>query len=149
MMSSFDHFTSSPNDGLQQYLPKRKSETTAFESLSNLSLRIVIEHFNQFCSEASLYPELFLKILQVLPVETVDHRIGAEFIHCESFYKTASTKIYGNGTCVVDSHGQSWKRLYFEKIIVELLEKRTTNVWSTDELLQIVRDMYLSMISNL
>jgi hypothetical protein len=115
-----------PED-INQYLPKRECQTVSFKSLSKRTLDVVVEHFNKLCTKTtsekqiSPSPQTLDQILKVLPIDKLEHAVGAEFVDCESFYKRVSVEKYGNGKCILESHGLSWKRLYFEKLLCNLL----------------------------
>ncbi len=135
------------SESFAQYLPKREEEKNEFVTLYQRALHVVTQNFNRLCSKASiLSPQLFFTILKELPVEVVDHCVGSEFIHCEEFYKRASIDRFGRGKCIVECHGHSWKRLYYELILNELLAQIETPVDSNHELFRIVSYYYFTFI---
>lgn len=123
-MSEINDSKPTRHEDIDQYLPKRKRESLSSKSLFQLSLDVVIEHFNKFFSKSEkISPHLLLKILEVLPDEKVEYDVGADFVNCESFFKRASIGRFGSGKCIIECHGFSWKRLYYEMILQELLTK--------------------------
>ena len=123
-MSNDKELKSTRREGIDQYLPKRKCKSLSSKSLFQLTLDVVVEHFNEFCSKAkSIPPNLLLKILEILPDDKLEYAIGADFVGCEKFFKRASIDRFGSGKCIIECHGLSWKRLYYEMILQELLSK--------------------------
>lgn len=115
------------NDTVSQYLPKREAKAVpSFKSLSARTLEVVMDNFNELCSTkkiSSIAPKLLRQILNAIPFDKIDHGVGAEFVHSEDFYKRASVERYGHedGKCILECHGLSWKRLYYERLLCELL----------------------------
>jgi hypothetical protein len=136
------------SESFAQYLPKREELKIESNTLYQRALNVVTQNFNILCSKASIVsPQLFCKILKELPVQVVDHCIASEFIHCEDFYRRASIDRFGNCKCIVECHGHSWKRLYYELILNELLTRMAPGD-SSLELFKIVSYYYLILIRN-
>ena len=143
-MTSIQNFESFHNDDVRLYLPKVEAKAApSFKSLSTRTLEVVVDNFNELCTKTStIPPKLLMKILQAIPPGKVEYSVGAEFVHCEDFYKRASTEKYGNGKCILGSHGLSWKRLYYEKLFCELLGGEIREEINDVEFLDIVSERY-------
>lgn len=127
-----------------RYFPKRKEDLNSPDSLYRRSLDVVIKDFNNLCRCASSKsPALFLKILNEVSIQNVDHYIGADFIHSECFYRKAALKRFGDGKCIVESHGLSWKRLFYEMMLAEMLVEVNKTSGSKNDLIGMVR-LFLS-----
>jgi hypothetical protein len=113
------------SEGIKQYLPQKNLDETSSESLFQLTLDFVAQHFNEYGSQVSkIAPQLLNQILNELDIQHVDSHVGAEFIHNEHFFKRAALQTYGSGKCVTECHGLSWKRLYYERMLQDMLMNR-------------------------
>lgn len=120
--------------GVQQFLPKRKPNIASFQSLSSRCLDVLVSNFNELFSveqednkkhtnKERIPASNFVDILEALPSDKLDTHVGAEVVHNEDFWKRAALQTFGCSKCVIESHGLSWKRLYFEKYLSHLLNK--------------------------
>ncbi len=116
---------------LEKYLLQRQSHLDSFQALSQRSLEVVIANYNELVvadtkdngQNKKIPPQLMVDILDVLPCDKLDLCIGAQYVHNEGFWKRAALQKFGSGKCVLESHGLSWKRLYYEMYLNHLLSK--------------------------
>ena len=122
----------------KRYLPRREKKVVSFQSLSSRTLNVVVDNFNELCKKSNdIPPKLLVEILESLTCDKLEIGIGAEFVHNENFWKRAAIERFGNGKCVIESHGLCWKRLYYEMYLSADLLLRRKEV-GVDELVQTV-----------
>ncbi len=122
----------------KRYLPRRENEAISFQSLSSRSMNVVVDNFNELCQKPNnIPPKLFVEILESLTCDKLDIDLSAEFVHNEDFWKRSAMDTFGNGKCVIESHGLSWKRLYYEMYLSDLLS-RIEEAGGADKIIQTV-----------
>ncbi len=91
------------------------------DSLNELCLKYLAEHFTEVITENEIPFVYMNKIITRLPVD-LPPLISAKYIDDENYWKRCCFHKYSRHECLVENHGSSWKRLYFEKLLTEQLE---------------------------
>ena len=141
-------------DRIQQYLPSNTTDKTEQKKESCL-IRNSIEPLQKLCVDAivkkfstrpystrTISPRILKNLLSALPINLEPH-IGADFIHCEEYWKRVCVAKYGETSCDIDEHGLTWKRLYFERLTWEKIETYDPKQDDEEQLLQYVSTMTL------
>ncbi|MEW5310530.1 MAG: hypothetical protein WDW38_002319 [Sanguina aurantia] len=99
--------------------------------LQELCIKVVAANFEESPSFGLLPDALMRKVIHILPLDLPLELAGA-LIHDEKYWKRRGCARWKN--CEVFAHGNSWKQLYFERNLQDVLEMFDMNYSDLNEL---------------
>ena len=107
------------------------------------TIHIVIKTMNILIDKiSSLHPKLFNEVLSLVSLEDIDVLQCCISIESDQFWKKSSIDKFHSLTCDVENHGYSWKRLFFEKTLQNILQRTWTKKYDEEELFKMVRRQF-------
>ncbi|XP_003383294.1 PREDICTED: T-complex-associated testis-expressed protein 1-like [Amphimedon queenslandica] len=99
--------------------------------LIDLCVKHIVDNFEANPLLSQLLPPYDQRVLEKLP-PTVSLDVTAPLIEDEDYWEKCCHNRWS--LCMVSDHGESWKRMYFERHIQELIEQFTPDVSNLQEL---------------
>lgn len=97
------------------------TKSVSEETLVNLSVQTIVRNFEKFPVTEGLAPRFMRRITDALPVD-VDPKVTAVHVFDENYWKRCCISRFGWEQCFLIEHGLTWKQLFFEKLLQEVLE---------------------------
>lgn len=105
----------------------------AHESLRSKCVKTIARNFRNKPSLDGIAPEFLPYIAAQLPTD-LPIELTAPLIHDENYWSRCATEERGWKNCSVAEHGQTWKQLFFEKNLQQVLEDFDPATDDIDEL---------------
>jgi Ran GTPase-activating protein (RanGAP) involved in mRNA processing and transport len=106
-------------------LPPRPDEATksnpASESLASKCVNIITKNFTKLPVLDKVPKKYRPQLVAQLPTD-IDEKISAQNIHSEDYWRKCCEEGKGWKNCDLSQHGFTWKQLYFERHLEEMLE---------------------------